>query len=230
MTDLLAEFFEIVRNSRAASSKDLQTEYVDVQAIDVVFLNFLSDWTDPECFGAAPLVIRAHSTFRAAAQLVLSGQIPEAFMLIRGSLECALYANHIDVTPRAFEAWIQRSESPDAKKRCMTEFSTRKVFTRLRERHGTLGETVKRLYERTIDFGAHPNQAAVTSSLEVREHDDGVSYEHAYVTRDIGLLRLGARSLCQAEIVVLDILLLVFPKHAEPRQIQNSLAPLKLRF
>jgi hypothetical protein len=230
MTDRLAEFFEIAWNSRSASANDLQAEYVDIQAVDSVFLNFLRDWTDPECFGAAPLVIRAHSTYRAAAQLVLSGQIPEAFMIIRGSLECALYANHIDVTPSAFEIWIQRGEGPEAKKRCMTEFSAKKVFASLRERHGGLGDAVGRLYDRTIDFGAHPNQAAVTSSLEVRENDAGVSYEHAYVTRDIGLLRLGARSLCQAGIMVLDILSIVFPKHAEARQIQTSLAPLKPRF
>lgn len=230
MTDLLAEFFEITRNSRAASANDLQAEYVDIQAVDGVFLNFLSDWTDPECFGAAPLVIRAHPTFRVAAQLVLSGQVPEAFMIIRGTLEGALYANHIDVTPNAFDIWIQRSESPDAKKRCMTEFSAKNVFASLRERHGPLGVAIGRLYERTIDFGAHPNQAAVTSSLEVQEHDAGVSYEHAYVTRDIGLLRLGARSLCQAGIMVLDALSLVFPKHAEARQIQKLLAPLKPRF
>lgn len=230
MTDLLAEFFEIARNSRAASDSDLQAEYVDIQAVDSVFLDFLSDWTDPECFGAAPLVIRAHSSFRAAAQLVLSGQVPEAFMIIRGSLECALYANHMDAIPNAFEIWIRRSESPDARKRCIKEFSATRVFASLRQKHGPLADAMGRLYERTIDFGAHPNQAAVTSSLEVWEQDAGESYEHAYITRNIGLLRLSARSLCQAGIMILDTLSLVFPKHAEARQIREALAPFRPRF
>jgi hypothetical protein len=229
--DPLSAFFAIPRNNLFASFVNLKANYRAIREIDDVFLVFLDDnWTDPENVAAAPFAFRAHSAYRAAAQLVLAGQVPEAYMVMRGCLENALYANHIDLSSGAWDAWRNRGESEAARKECVREFSGRNLFGSLRSRNARLGDIAGLMYERTIDLGAHPNEEAVTNSLLVEEKDTHTAFAFSYVAADGPVLRLAMRSLCQTGLMVLDTLCEVFPKHAGERGVETRLAHLKTGF
>lgn len=229
-SDSLSSFFDVARNNLLASFANLRGEYSAIRDIDAAFLALLEGWTDPESIGPAPLAFRAHSAFRVAAQLALSGQVPEAFMVMRGCLENALYANHIDSAAAALDAWLKRADSEAARKRCVSEFAGRNLFGSLRSRDGQLGDMVGKMYERTIDYGAHPNESAVLGSMTVEEGEEHTGYVFAYVTGDGLPLRFALRTLAQVGLMTLDILCLVFPKRASEKRIQDRLKPIKPHF
>ena len=98
----------------------------------------------------------------------MSGQISEAQALNRAAIEQAWYALHIAKDPGQWpraEIWLRRNESEAAEKACKTEFTVANV----RQTHESLdADTAKHLaylYNQTINFGAHPNQMGVLSSI-----------------------------------------------------------------
>jgi hypothetical protein len=198
--------------------------------IDAAFLALLEGWSDPENIAVAGFAYRAHSAFRAAAQLALTGQVPEAFMVVRGSLECALYANHIDVQASAFDAWIERGESENARRRCKTEFAGKNLFASVRSRDSGLAEIAGRMYDRSIDLGAHPNEAGVMSTLTVEESEAETGFVFSYIAGDALPLRLAIKSVSQVGLMVLDIMCLVFPQRCAEQGIADRLAAVKPKF
>jgi hypothetical protein len=115
------------------------------------------------------LAVRSHSSFLAAIRLAMSGQVSEAFPVLRSAIESTWYALHIAKDPNGTERseiWLRRNESEAAKAKCKSEFTVAKV----RQTHKTLNaNTAKELhgiYKNLIDFGAHPNQFGVMTSMK----------------------------------------------------------------
>ena len=60
------------------------------------------------------LMVRSHSSFLAGIRLVMSGQVPESFPVLRSVVESAWYALHIAKDPRGtkrYEIWQLRDET-----------------------------------------------------------------------------------------------------------------------
>ena len=84
------------------------------------------------------------------------------------------------------------------------EFKTFILMKTLRSRDRHLCSTIENLYDRTIDFGGHPNERAVTGSMEIKEenketvfmqiqlHGDSLSLDYALKTT----AQIGLGSLC----------------------------------
>jgi len=125
------------------------------------------------------LMVRTHSSFLAGIRIAMSGQFSEAFPVLRSAVECTWYALHIAKDPKGTERaeiWLRRNENDAAKVRCKSEFSVGKV----RQTHEGLDpSTAKELYgiyEKLIDFGAHPNQLGVMTALRKSEADNQVDF------------------------------------------------------
>lgn len=107
---------------------------------------------------------RCHSAYLGGIKLSTSGQIVEAYMVIRGCLENALYALYINDDPTIDEelpersvAWLNRGKDEESTKKCRQIFTYGAARDNLIKQDKTLGQEASLLYERTIDYGAHPN-------------------------------------------------------------------------
>ncbi|MDB4912734.1 MAG: hypothetical protein JWM95_378 [Gemmatimonadetes bacterium] len=226
--DELTKFIELARQHAFGTFRNLKDETASISAIDATFIALIEGWMNLGNPIVAGLAVRSFSAFRAAIQLAMSGQLAEAYMVMRGCLEHALYGNYIDLNPASWEIWSQRRKSDEARKLCVKTFAGRNIFAAIRGRSSVVGEIAGGLYERTIDFGAHPNEMAVGTSMEVTEQaDGGLVFGYSYLSGDGLPLRLCLKSAAQTGLIVLDIFTLVFPERSAETAIQARLAPIK---
>jgi hypothetical protein len=108
------------------------------------------------------------SSLRAAVRLAMSGQILEPYVLLRAAIEQSWYALHIakDPSPPDRSAlWLNRNVDAESKERCKEEFTARRVRVTHEALDAESAGRLHRLYEVTINFGAHPNSAGILVSL-----------------------------------------------------------------
>ncbi|MGX1110563.1 MULTISPECIES: hypothetical protein [Bradyrhizobium] len=142
----------------------------------------------------ALLFMRAFVSYRASIMVLLS--LPtDGFPLLRSSLEYSGYALLIRNEIKLAEVWLQRDDTEQTKKLVRDSFTLRRIRSAISSKDEKLSEIYQGLYERTIDWGAHPNEKALTPSL-VRDSfnrtskqiqfkmlgESGASLEHALRT------------------------------------------------
>ena len=222
--DELTSFFEGARSNSFATFANFPDSYKRIRDIDALFTELFTDFRDPDDILGATLGLRCHSALRAAAQLALSGQVPEAFMILRGALELALYAHHVSTSEERAYIWLNRQDNEAARKRCSNEFTPRVMFPILRERDKGLGDIVGELYDRTIDYGAHPNAAGVLTTMEHTEKDGDQEFSFAYFSGEQVPLRFVMKLWCQIGLSCLDLLSYVLPtRFSELKTIRKTI-------
>jgi hypothetical protein len=192
--DLLSAFIDNALANIFATFVHKPIQYKYILDVDSCFYKAASNLSNPTDFVAAFLLLRSHSAYRAACRLALSGQAAESYVVLRSCLEYAIYALHINKNSPLAELWLQR-HADDASLRAMrNEFQHAKVIRTLQRTDAKLCDSIALLYERTIDFGGHPNERAVTGSMEINSggnskeylqiylHSDGLALEHALKT------------------------------------------------
>lgn len=115
---------------------------------------------------------RCHCIYLTTIQLSTSGQVVEAYMVMRGCLENALYALLINDDSEAQEkalTWINREKDKQSKKQCRNLFSFRNVIRNLSNHDEKLKEKIQTLYNHTIDYGAHPNFQGLATTSSISE-------------------------------------------------------------
>ena len=119
-------------------------------------------------------VPRSFSASLAATRLAFGGQVHEAAMCIRGSIENALYAFHInrqDDPDEMAKTYLCRHDSGQTEKMHRKEFSPHPILKALEEEDAETGNVVRKLYNWTIDYGAHPNPTAHLLGLSLMKVD-----------------------------------------------------------
>jgi hypothetical protein len=139
--------------------------------IDGVFKCVCANLDDIEYPRLAAFISRSHSAFLASCRMSMSGQSTESFPQLRSGLEYSLYALHIYDNTDLMDIWLRRHESKKSLNEVRKQFSHAKVMKSLCAHDQAICEKVSELYERTIDFGGHPNQRAISSSTTM--HRDG---------------------------------------------------------
>lgn len=162
------------------------------------------------------LAVRSHSSFLAAIRLAMSGQVSEAFPILRSAIESTWYALHIAKDPKPperSEIWLRRDENTAAKAKCKSEFAVWKV----KQTHETLDpNTAKELhgiYEKLIDFGAHPNQPGVMISMKKKsESDKQIDFSVGILYPEPLPILFALRMAVEVAIGTLKTFQLVFPE------------------
>ena len=88
----------------------------------------------------------------------MSGQAAETYASLRLCLENGLYGLYPSQHPGSRETWLRRHDSDQAKQRVRSEFTIRNLFDSLRGLDTKEAAVAEQLYERCIDYGAHPNE------------------------------------------------------------------------
>jgi hypothetical protein len=165
--DGLSEFIDSTRRNVFASFAHLRPAYRLLSDVDAGFKLIAENLTNPPDWFVVIFLLRAHSSFLGAAHLSLSGQLPEAYMLLRGSLENAVYGLYFHLKPKSYEPWLRRHDSLAAAKAVRAEFKIAAMLRLIGKIDPPLGSVAQTLYEHTIDFGAHPNERGVTQMLRM---------------------------------------------------------------
>jgi hypothetical protein len=166
-TDELSRFLHDAFKHNLATFVHKPGEFAHLARIDAVFYKAKVAINGNPNFLESLFLSRSHSAFLAAVRSTTSGQIPETYPLLRSCLEYALYAHHIACDEKRGFVWLSRHENADAMKACRKEFMHTKVIGSLAEHHPRLHASIEVIYERTIDYGAHPNQRGLATSTKM---------------------------------------------------------------
>jgi hypothetical protein len=162
------DFFKAVRDNEEASLTQLTQEIRLLESIHNAFVKFIELLDNTPEYFCGFFVLNAHSAFLGGVRLCLGCQLPEAFPLLRLSIESALYAHFLWKHPEHKDAWLDRDE--ESRKRVRQIFVFKELMDELEKSSTGVHANIKLAYEFTIDYGAHPNVDGVYYSL--RKYED----------------------------------------------------------
>jgi hypothetical protein len=227
--DSLSAFIDQAFRNTLATFVHKRSETELLIEIDESFMKIGSNLLNPSDVIGALLLLRSHSAFRAACRLAMSGQISDALPSMRACLEYALYALHINSNPPQGELWIRRHDDDASLRAVRREFTYSNVIKTLRLRNAALCSTIEVLYERTIDFGGHPNERAVTGSMTMSRADDRIEMQQIYLHGDSLLLDHGLKTTAQVGLGSLCIFGYLFKERFEILRVQPVIDELKAK-
>lgn len=210
--DRLTHFFDAAYGNCWASFSNLPNEYSWLKLVDEGFSSVEALPRDSPILEAF-LFARAQAAFRSAAFLSMAGLAAECFCISRSCIESALYGLHINTNAQAGEIWINRHVSEESEKKTRNEFGFANVLNSLCNRLPHLENIARMLYTRAIDFGAHPNERAVSSALGMREHGEVVQFTVEYMTNDQAILKHAIKTTAQAGTLALLVNGEIFRDH-----------------
>jgi hypothetical protein len=226
-SDTLTRFLETAYRNRFATFDNKKVAFGRLANLDACFERMMTGWKDPHNFVSALLYIRSHAALRAACENAMAGQIAETFTQLRSCLEYAAYALHINQTPATGETWLRRHDSEAATKQMKSEFTVGKVRATIAKLDSKLAGIFADLYERTIDFGAHPNERAVTSSAMVTERLGARILTQLYLHTDGLQLDHGLKTAAQVGVCALMLLKMAFPDRFQSLGLDADLTALQ---
>lgn len=210
-TDSLSKYIDVAIKNIGATFANDKNEYPLISEIDRIYLEIAQALNNPgERIIEAILLYRSHSSFRAAAMLAMSGMVPETFVQLRNCLENALYSLHIQKNEGYGEIWLNRHTDDDSLKAVKNHFKMVNVKKTLQETDANNYEVAQKLYDRTIDFGAHPNEMASTSSLAITEENGDIKLQQTYLTGGDMQQRHAMKTAAQVGVCTLYILRKIF--------------------
>lgn len=225
--DLLSKFIQGTTDNIYATFDNLKEWYNRLRDIHASFSVATQNMDRTQDWFASFFLFRGHSAYLAGTRLSLSGQVPEAYMVLRGALECALYGLYVARKPSVRETWLRRDDDAISRKRVRQEFKISNVFEVLKSEDQKLRKTAGDLYERTIDYGGHPNQQAFLSVMKQQSDESKTTFQSAYMIGNEEALRLCLKSCAQIGTCVLSIFRLVFRERFDILGISQSLESMK---
>ena len=201
----LREFVDAAYINSKATEQVKNTLFKKLDEINMafVYLNSLLDFSNnwfPVFF-----VLRAHSSFLAAATLSISTQLPDSYGAMRSVLECALSGFYLWKHDELIEPWLRRHENEDTRRKVRREFSHAKMIRELKAASKNLGEKCESLYIDTIDYGAHPNVGSVLPNLEQIKNEAAITHVMKYFNADSPYLDVALKQLCRIGVMALHI-------------------------
>lgn len=211
--DDLSGFIETARRNTFATFVQARPVWDRLSRIDGLFRRAIEAMNNSRAWFAGFFMLRSHASYLGGVRLSVSGQLPEAYMVMRGCLENALYGLFLHENPGLRLVWLRRHEDNASRRRVREEFRIGPILDLLEAKDATTGRAARYLYERTIDYGAHPNEMALLSVLRQSNNTDSVRFDVNYLS-DASTPALGLCLKTNAQIGVcgLRIFRLVIPE------------------
>ncbi|MBM5571307.1 MULTISPECIES: hypothetical protein [Deefgea] len=206
----ISKFFDEARLNEFATFAHLTDDVARLLDIDRAYRVAISGLNHSQNWFSAFFVIRAHSNFLAACRMSWSGQIPESYALLRSCLENALYGLYLARNPDSRQTWLCRHDSEDSKKKVKKEFQIKALIELAIEVDAHEGDVTKILYDRTIDFGAHPNERALMQTLQIEDDAENIHFKVSYLDDDSDTLKQTLRFAAQVGICALSLFYTVY--------------------
>ena len=225
--DKVSNFIETAQKNTFATFDNLKDVFKFFEDIDESFRRIIDNIDNARDWFPAFFLLRAHSSYLGAVRLSTSGQLPEAYMILRGCLENSLYGFYLFKKPKSVEVWLNRHDDEVAKKKVRTEFKIGPMLKLLSSNDSKLGTVASGLYERTIDYRAHPNAWALLTNLTKKKNDDSIKFELSYLTGKSPALALCLKTNAQVGVCSLLVFKLVFKERFDLLGISDILQKLR---
>lgn len=223
--DSLTRFLDDAYKNRWTSFANKPSASGLLVRIDRCYTTVLADWADPEPAVAALLAYRSHAAFRASCEHALAGQVTEVWPTLRACLEFAGYSLHLAKNPNLIEIWLRRHDDAASTEAVLKAFVAKNIRATIKDGDPNTEAVYSELYQRAIDFGAHPNERAVTSSLSITKSAGKTAFNQSYLVGDGLSLEHGLKSVAQAGVCAINIFQLAYPsRFAEVRMSDEPLA------
>ncbi len=225
--DSLSQFLELAQQNTWATFVQLQDEYAHLRKIDSIFRILSgSTFNESDCLEVLFLQ-RACMAYLGAVRLVMAVELAEAYMVLRGCLESSLYGFYVHKNPESGKRWLSRHESQKSLIDVKKEFQFGKLRSFLEKTDQPTSQAVEKLYNRTIDYGAHPNERAFTSNLELTRQDGAVQFDQVSPSNNPVPLKACLKSTAEIGLCSLLIFKLIFTTRFELLDLPNQLERLK---
>lgn len=210
--DELSQFLQHAHNNQLVTAACKTDAYNRLAKIDALFVKVCTHIINPKNITATNLFYRAHSAFRAACGAAMAGQVFESAVLGRACLEGAAYALRIHNHPKLAAVWWDRNQSAETKKAAISAFRHSDLRQAITDHDAGLATVFDTLYERTIDFGGHPNQYGIAGSMQLQDSPDQVSMTTLYLHGD-GIQMDGAlKTIAQIGVCALRMMQFTMPE------------------
>ena len=225
--DPLSKFIQGTTDNTYATFHNLKEWYNRLSDIHASFRDATQNMDRTQDWFASFFLFRAHSAYLAGIRLALSGQVPEAYMVLRGALECSLYGLYVARKPSVRETWLRRDEDDVTRRKVRQEFKVTNVFQVLELEDQKLRKIAGDLYDITIEYGGHPNQQAFLSVMKQQSDESKITFQSAYMIGNEDALHLCLKSCAQIGICALSIFRLVFRERFNILGISQNLDSMK---
>jgi hypothetical protein len=225
--DSLQKFFDTVHSNQSVNRAKFSQWYEIIELIDDCFARAGTDVMNPKPFTITTPLGRSQYAYKAAAGLALAGQVNEAFVMLRSVLEYAGYCLTIYEKPSLQSVFLNRHNGDSEMRAQKLAFRISAVRTTGERHDAALADTFDQLYQRTIDFGGHPNPYGSVGTTVFDERDGETTMKIVAFSDDPLIVEFGLRSTAQAGLTALFILLHVFKEKFELLGIRRVIDALK---
>jgi hypothetical protein len=226
-SDSLSEYLHEAFGNLLATFVKKKPQYEILVAIDRCFSGVTDSFPEAQESLAPLFLTRSHSAYRTECQLAMSGQSTESFCIGRSCLEFALYGLHISDNPDLEETWLQRHNNEESFYKVGKEFSNKSVLKTLARIDHDLHATVEQLYQRTIDYGGHPNERSVTSNMSMSMVDEHIMVRQFYLQGESLALEHALKTAAQIGLAALYIFRHVFHEQFEKSNVISMMNQLR---
>lgn len=226
--DEVTKFFDVLRNNQYATFANLQPPFRKLVAIDAAYRKLIDNLYNSKDWFAAFFLLRAHSNFLAAVRLSASGQLPETYAALRSCLENALYGLYLAKNPGSRETWLRRHDTDAHKQKVRDEFKIGTMLKLLASMDAKEGQVADALYERTIDYGAHPNELALMQTLQLKKDPAQVEFKVVYAGGNNDQFQLALKTTAQVGVCGLGIFRLVYKERFDLVGLTDALDKLRV--
>ncbi|WP_042860422.1 hypothetical protein [Dickeya sp. NCPPB 3274] len=144
------------------------------------------------------LAMNSYMMLSNAVFQALSGHQVAVLPVARAALESACYAYLISSDNKMGEIWFNRDKSKTATDNCRKAFTIGATVAKLKHISPDMSDYLKKLYDLSIEYGAHPNIKAISHHLHNRGlvDDKFHSFSHIGVYGENSYQVNGALLLC----------------------------------
>jgi len=171
--------------------------------------------------------LQARSAFLSTVHLVITGQVVGSYALLRSLLEYGAYAVRVASAPGLRRVWLNRHESDSSKQQVKQEFHHRRLQESLRSLDPLVADEFDRLYDRAIDWGAHPNEKALSSRIGLKREDGRVQASVAFLSVRDAEHQVGIKAAFHAGVLVIDLFAHLYPQRFEIAGVTAELVRLR---
>jgi hypothetical protein len=135
----------------------------------------------------------------------------------------------LNANPSLAETWLKRHDDAAALRAMKKAFLGVEVEQTIETTDKELARIYKELYERTIDFGGHPNLRGVVSSMLMNESAEKRQLQPIYLHADETTVLHALKTVAQVGVCGLHLFQHVFPERFSILGIRQKLIELRTR-
>ena len=211
----LQDFFDTLRLAQQVNRAKFPVWYDILERMDGCFVTAGKNLINPKPVMPGNFLLRCQYAFKTAVGMALAGQVVEVFVMQRSVLEYAGYGLTIFDKPDLDGVFVLRQLGPRQMKAQKEAFKIGAVRAAIERYDTVLAANFNENYQRSIDFGAHPNPHASFSAAVLDERNGGTGMTVLAISNDPKMLTVALKSTAQVGLTALCVFQHVFKEKFE---------------